>query len=168
MRKTLIYLTTIILILGCKSNQPLTERQIAKKNSQEVNSDTIAYRELIGNSITIKKVVEGDSLHYFQDIGPDKYAMYPNGQRGIDDHNSKNTKYPMGARLQGIEGIVVAGFVVEKNGKIKDIEIIQSVHPLLDNEVIRVILKMDRWVPGYRNGEPVRVQYYTPYTFRLK
>ena len=66
------------------------------------------------------------------------------------------------------KGIVVAGFVVEKNGEIKDIEIIQSVHPILDNEVIRVILKMDRWIPGYKNGEPVRVQYYIPYTFRLK
>ena len=106
MRKTLIYLTTIILILGCKSNQPLTERQIAKKN----------YQEVIGES-------KGDYLV------PDKYAMYPNGRRGIDDHNSKNTKFTLGARLAGMERIVIAGFVVEKNGEIKEIEIIQSVHP---------------------------------------
>jgi hypothetical protein len=39
---------------------------------------------------------------------------------------------------------------------------------LLDAEAIRVVSSMPKWNPGLENGNPVRVKYTIPVTFRLK
>lgn len=98
---------------------------------------------------------------------PDRYAMYPDGSKGIQKHIMKNLTYPSNAYNNGIKGRVVLRFVVEKNGQIEEIEVIQSVDPELDAEAIRVIKKLKAWVPGYKDGKPVRVEYKYPFNFQF-
>jgi protein TonB len=43
----------------------------------------------------------------------------------------------------------------------------QPVHPLLDEEALRVIRIMPRWFPAMTPKEPVRVKYTVPITFKL-
>lgn len=83
--------------------------------------------------------------------------------RWINEH----LQYPEEAMNKGIKGKVIATFVVEKDGSITDIEIVKSVHPLLDNETIRVLGTMPKWIPGTQDGSPVRVKYTVPLTYNF-
>ena len=97
----------------------------------------------------------------------DQMAYYPGGIPALMDFLNENIKYPEQAEREGIEGRVVAGFIVERDGSVSNIEILKSVHPLLDAEVVRVMSLMPNWIPGRQNGQPVRVKYSLPITFRL-
>lgn len=80
---------------------------------------------------------------------------------------NEHLQYPEEAMNKGIKGRVIATFVVEKDGSITDIEIVKSVHPLLDNETIRVLGTMPKWIPGTQDGSPVRVKYTVPLTYNF-
>lgn len=97
----------------------------------------------------------------------DQMASYPGGIPALMDFLNENIKYPEQAEREGIEGRVVAGFIVERDGSVSNIEILKSVHPLLDAEVVRVMSLMPNWIPGRQNGQPVRVKYSLPITFRF-
>ena len=56
---------------------------------------------------------------------------------------------------------------MEKDGSIKDAEVIKSVDPLLDAEAIRVICGMPKWKPGEQKGKPIRQHFTIPVTFEL-
>ena len=71
------------------------------------------------------------------------------------------------ARENRIEGRVIVSFVVEKDGFISDVEIAQSVNPILDKEALRVVKLMPKWKAGVQKGKPVRVKYSIPVNFKL-
>ena len=81
---------------------------------------------------------------------------------------SKNIQYPPIAEENGIQGRVVATFVVERDGSITDVQVMRGVDPSLDREAIRVLKGMPRWIPGKQNGSAVRVKYTVPVTFKLQ
>lgn len=76
-------------------------------------------------------------------------------------------KYPAEAVVNGVQGRVVVDFIIETDGTLSNIEVTKSVHPLLDQEAIRVIKASPKWKPGSINGERVRVKMSLPVEFRL-
>ena len=98
----------------------------------------------------------------------DQMASYPGGIPALMDFLNENIEYPEQAEREGIEGRVVAGFIVERDGSVSNIEILKSVHPLLDAEVVRVMSLMPNWIPGKQHGMPIRTRYGMPVTFRLQ
>ncbi|MEP0006704.1 MAG: TonB family protein [Balneola sp.] len=76
-------------------------------------------------------------------------------------------KYPKIAQNIGIEGRVHVQFIIDKQGKVIDPEIIRGVHPDLDAEVLRVI-KLVRFSPGVQNGTLVKVKMVQSVNFKLK
>lgn len=80
---------------------------------------------------------------------------------------SENVKYPKEAEEKGLQGRVVVRYVIEKDGSISEVEIAKSVNEYLDAEAIRVVNAMPKWIPGKQKGEPVRVKFTIPITFRL-
>ena len=93
--------------------------------------------------------------------------MYPGGINGIEKMVSKNIRYPEEARRLGISGKVILSYIIDKDGYVGQVNVIQSPDSILDNEAIRVVRHMQRWIPGYKNGKPVRVKYKLPIVFRL-
>ena len=93
--------------------------------------------------------------------------QYPGGPQALFEFLSKTIRYPVEAHKAGIEGRVLATFVVKKDGSISDAQVVKSVDPQLDAEAIRVINAMPNWEPGRQNGKPVNVKYTVPITFRL-
>ena len=112
-------------------------------------------------------ISDPDPVTEIVDETADQMASYPGGTPALMDFLKENIKYPEQAEREGIEGRVVAGFIVERDGSVSNIEILKSVHPLLDAEVVRVMSLMPNWIPGRQNGQPVRVKYSLPITFRL-
>lgn len=92
---------------------------------------------------------------------------FPGGQIAMLDFLSKNIRYPEAAHKAGIQGRVVATFVVEKDGSISNAKVMRSIDPLLDAEALRVINSMPNWIPGKQDGKPVAVKYTVPVSFKL-
>ena len=92
---------------------------------------------------------------------------FPGGQIAMLNFLSKNIRYPEAAHKAGIQGRVVATFVVEKDGSISNAKVMRSIDPLLDAEALRVINSMPNWIPGKQDGKPVAVKYTVPVSFKL-
>ena len=92
---------------------------------------------------------------------------FPGGTPAVLNYLSKNIVYPAQAVTETIEGKVVLQFTITKKGRIKDVEVIKSAHPLLDAEAVRVLERMPKWVPGKKDGKPINVKYALPVTFKL-
>ena len=92
---------------------------------------------------------------------------YPGGPKALMEFLNNNVQYPAEAEKAGIQGRVIATFVVEKDGSISNAKVVKSVDPLLDAEALRVIGAMPNWKPGMQNGKVVRVKYTVPLSFHL-
>lgn len=81
---------------------------------------------------------------------------------------NEHKHYPEDAIIAGIEGRVTTQFTITKEGKLINARILRGVHPLLDEEAIRVIESAPQnWKPGDRRGEPIDVTYTFPVIFKL-
>lgn len=97
----------------------------------------------------------------------EQMPSFPGGISGLRTYLNQNIRYPAEAQENCVQGRVVVSFVVGKDGHISDVTVLRSVDPSLDKEAIRVIRNMPRWSPGKQGGEPVRVRYNVPVSFRL-
>ncbi len=79
----------------------------------------------------------------------------------------KNIKYPDEARKNGVEGMSVVKFIVEKDGSISEAEIARSIGSGCDEEVLKVVYLMPNWIPGKQRGRTVRTQFMLPVKFKL-
>ena len=93
--------------------------------------------------------------------------QYPGGPQALFEFLAKNIRYPKAAEKAGLQGRVIATFVVMKDGSISNTTIAKSVSPELDEEALRVLNAMPNWIPGTQNGEAVNVKYAVPITFAL-
>ena len=98
----------------------------------------------------------------------EQMPQYPGGTGKLFEYLAKNVRYPKEAENICAQGRVIATFVVEKDGSISNAKVVKSIDPALDAEALRVINGMPNWNPGMQNGEPVRVKYTVPITFRLQ
>lgn len=87
--------------------------------------------------------------------------------KAILNYISKNLKYPTMAREIGLEGKVVAKFVIDKTGEVTNIEILRDLGAGTGEEVLKVLEKMPDWKPGKQNYRPVKVQIIVPVKFQL-
>lgn len=81
-----------------------------------------------------------------------------------------HVRYPAEAMKQNIQGRVVTSFIVEKDGSVSNINVLQSPGKLLSDEASRVIgnVPADAWAPGRQRGQAVRVKLTVPVDFRLQ
>ena len=77
----------------------------------------------------------------------------------------KRTNYPQAAVEKRIRGKVVLTFIVEKDGSVSNVNVVQGVDPLLDNEAVKAISESPKWTPGLQRGQPVRVRFLIPLSF---
>ncbi|MEG0992708.1 MAG: M56 family metallopeptidase [Bacteroidales bacterium] len=151
LRYAFVLPVALVLVIACNSREEeLTDEQIIQE--QKVASPISSVREGVDDVFTVAE----------------EMPQYPGGTDALLKFIGDNIKYPASAEAASIEGRVIASFVVTKEGKIKDINIIRGVVPELDEEAIRVIESMPDWTPGYQRGQAVNVKYTIPIHFRLQ
>ena len=77
-------------------------------------------------------------------------------------------RYPQLAQENNITGRVLLKFVVEKDGTLTNIQVLQSPDKSLADEAIRVLKTSPRWEPGKQRNQSVRVFYTLPVDFQLQ
>ena len=134
-------------------------RQEAQREEQRAARQEEVIRE--------RPIVEdrGVEEHVFEIV--EQMPSFPGGDAALMSFLSQNVHYPAVAEENGIQGRVVATFIVERDGSISDVRVVKSVDPSLDKEAVRVLKSMPKWTPGRQNGSPVRTKYTVPVTFRL-
>lgn len=77
-------------------------------------------------------------------------------------------KYPQIAQENGISGKVTLTFVIERDGSLTNIQVMQSPDRSLADEAVRVLQSSPKWTPGKQRNAPVRVRYTLPVEFRIQ
>ncbi len=104
-----------------------------------------------------------DSVYEVAEVMPE----FPGGTQALFKFISENLEYPQHAIDGQIEGRVVVQFVVDKTGKVGNIQVVRSIDKLLDQAAIDVVRALPAWKPGMQNGQPVNVRYTLPVSFKL-
>lgn len=79
-------------------------------------------------------------------------------------------KYPPAARKKSVQGTVITRFTINRNGKMKNLEILRDPGTGLGESVMDVMETMQRqitWIPGMKDGKTVNVSYTLPVQFKL-
>lgn len=92
---------------------------------------------------------------------------YEGGMKEMYAFLYANMKYPPMARESGVQGKVYVQFIVEKSGKVTDVQVLRGIGSGCDEEAVRVVKMMPDWKPGKQRGKPVKVRYKLPVTFKL-
>ena len=149
MAKILIVLPFILLMISVNSsfahneNQKSENENILQEEQKKLNSNEPVF-----------EVVE-------------KMPEFVGGMDALMNYLSANIQYPADAQQKRIEGKVFVSFIVEKDGSISDVQVVRGLNSSLDNEAVRVIEKMPKWIPGQQNGKNVRVRFILPIQFKL-
>jgi TonB family protein len=98
----------------------------------------------------------------------EKAPQFPGGDEALYAFLANNMQYPQMARESGIMGSVYLTFIVEDNGEITNISVLRGIGGGCDEECIRVIELMPRWIPGYWGPRAIPVQFNLPMKFSLE
>ena len=97
-----------------------------------------------------------------------KMPSFPGGDHDLMAYLAKNIEYPTLAKENNIQGVVVLGFVVGKDGSINDITVMKEIGGGCGKEALRVVKNMPRWTPGEAAGHAVKVRFTLPVRFALQ
>ena len=98
----------------------------------------------------------------------EQMPTYEGGDVALLKYLTDSVKYPESAKKHGVQGRVIIGFIVEKDGSLTNVKVLRAVDRALDAEALRVVKGMPKWIPGRQNKQRVRVKYNVPVSFRLE
>jgi periplasmic protein TonB len=129
----------------------------------QVSDDTVDW-----SKITVLNPPKNDPV----DENPDAYIVVQESAtfRGENiiafiDWVKNNLVYPADASIAEIQGRANVTFVVNKKGEVSDIKILRGIHPLIDQEINRVLMSSPLWEPAKQNGRPVKQLFSIPIYF---
>ena len=100
-----------------------------------------------------------------EDLGLSKEERRTCSEKKLLEYIYAHIEYPQIALQNGISGMVVVQFVVEKDGSITEAEVLKDIGGSCGREVLRVVDSMPTWIPGSQQGRKVRVMFRLPVRF---
>jgi len=102
------------------------------------------------------------------DIVPDKNAYFPGGEKKFKAFINAELQYPELCKINKIEGIVKISFEIDIDGSVKNVQVIESLHPDLDREAIRVVSLSPKWKPYLLYFKPIKSTMNYNIEFKIK
>jgi TonB family protein len=132
-------------------------------------NDQISFSEIYQNGVLLETKCFDSLGNYDQSCMPEIVPQFPGGNDAMLAFLGKNIKFPSDQRdRKGFSGKVMSSFNVGIQGNITDVKITKSLGASFDDEVIRVIKTMPKWIPGYRCNVPIETTYNLPVSFRVE
>ena len=147
---------------GIISDDSLAHASETEETTTAVKSTTET-GEITAENSAPKKVFTGKVYEIVEDM-----PTFPGGVTELMKWLDSHVRYPTAAIRDGIQGRVFVSFIVEPDGSISNAKLVRRVDPSLDQEALRVVAEMPKWIPGKQNGAAVRVKYNVPVTFKLQ
>lgn len=152
-----------------KDNEEMKSQEDLKTNVAISIADVKGNDEKGGQDIADIKadVTQEEEVEKVWDV-IEQMPQFPGGEVELMKFLSNSIRYPVIAQENGIQGRVIIGFIVSKNGIISDVTVLRSLDPSCDKEAVRVVKTLPKWIPGKQNGVTVNVRYTLPVSFRLQ
>jgi len=141
--------------------------ELANNNLDKFNSETDPDEVLpdpFGDGGEIEKFVDVD-LPPFNPGELEHVAVFPGGDIALLKFVKENTVYPRELKEIGIGGKVWIKFVINKRGKVSDIEVLQSPDKALSRAAVKTIKSLPEWEPAKQNGKNVSMYFTIPINF---
>lgn len=135
-------LAALLMMFGCKNNA-----------SPEPDNSTAAVNDTVY-----------DALENPAEVQP----AFPGGEEAMYQYLAENINYPEQAKKDHIQGRVIVSFVVDAEGNLVETAVAKGIGGGCDEEALRVVNAMPKWVPGQVRGENVRVKYNLVIVFKLQ
>jgi protein TonB len=151
----------------------LTTNEVLNKSMADIKTDgpeNISQQSVIGNGENNDGKESGAGVSADNKkitgpiINPDVYPEFPGGKEALLRFLKRNLNDPKTAE-DGQTTSVRVRFVVNADGSISGFEVVESGGDDFDKEVLRVLKKMPRWLPGKSNGNDVSVYFEVPVKF---
>jgi TonB family protein len=96
--------------------------------------------------------------------------LFPGNETALIRYLEDSIRYPVSMPLELTKSSAVVRFVVEKDGKITNIEVVRPISNCAEcnTEAIRLATAMPAWTPGMQDGRAVRVRQTIPVSFIKK
>lgn len=125
-------------------------------------------KEVITQEVVIVEEKPKEDNIVYTTANVQQQPEFPGGEAAMYKWLSDHIVYPATAAEEGVSGKVIVEFVVSKTGEIENIKALRGPHKALEAEAIRVVKSMPKWNPGRNNGQPVKVTFVLPVTFKLQ
>ncbi|KAB1065927.1 M56 family metallopeptidase [Salibacter halophilus] len=113
---------------------------------------------------TVQSEIEPEDIENIE-IDP----KFPGGNEALFKYLGDAIVYPESAKEEGVNGVVYCRFIIDKDGSVKNIEVLKGVNPEIDQAAKDAIANMPDWEPGvHKDGHAVPVEYNIPIRFTLK
>lgn len=99
---------------------------------------------------------------------PDVWPSFPGGDLALAQYLSANIVYPKKAKYTNTQGAVYIEFIVGKDGEIEGAKVLRGIGLGCDEEALRVVNQMPKWIPGKQKGHPVKVRFRLPIKYTLR
>lgn len=140
------------------SNAPMEKTVL-----EEAAQDTVENIQQPIDAPRQKKIAKPEEMPQ-KDIDLDKIYEESEGVRAFPSLNNsqfmefinKHFKYP---DIDPVNGRGKVDLVIERDGTVSDVIIVEGIHPAIDKEFIRVLKLLPKFTPGKINGIPVRSKY---------
>lgn len=93
----------------------------------------------------------------------DKKPNFDGGMEQFFKYIAKKFKAP---EEEGLKGKIIVEFIIEKDGAISQFNVVQDIGFGTAEEITRVFTKCPNWLPGIKDGKPVRTLYSLPITIQ--
>ncbi|MCC6251637.1 MAG: energy transducer TonB [Bacteroidia bacterium] len=167
--ETVKFTPPIVVDEEVKEEQPIITQETETQISTVTQEGSGEKDEIIIPSETGTGVIQEENPET-PFISVEEMPSFPGGEQALLSYLSKNINYPAMEKDAGISGTVYVYFVINKEGKVSDVQVKRGVKggPGLDKEAMRVIKSMPNWSIGKQNGRPASVQFTLPVRFVLK
>lgn len=98
----------------------------------------------------------------------EQMPTFPGGEAALLKYVNSHIKYPAIAQEQEIQGQVVLRFVVKEDGSVGEVIVQKSLEKHCDEEAVRVVKSLPRFIPGKQQGKAVRVWYTLPVRYMIQ
>lgn len=125
-----------------------------------------SHRELKDSLVIVSYTVSDDRRDTIY-VVTEKSANFFGEKDEFYQSLAKAITYPKAARKERIQGTVYIGFVVNKDGKVRDVWIAKGIGGGCDEAALEAFSKQTDWQPAEHNGKPVNYRMVLPVVFRL-
>ncbi|PWJ56580.1 TonB family protein [Dyadobacter jejuensis] len=98
----------------------------------------------------------------------DSPAVPAGGMERLGAYVLANLQLPIASAAQGLDGRVFVQGTVEPDGRMTDLQVLRSMSPEVDREVVRVLSLYKAWKPAVKAGAPVRQKVVYPAYIRTE
>lgn len=151
----------------CDAEAVRVIKEMPTWNPGKQNSECVRVSLVLPINFKIIEQPQAPTIDTLNWVIIEKMPTFPGGEEALMDFIGTNIRYPKYAQDHGISGRVFIKFVVMPDGSVSNVEVLKGIGGGCDEEAVRVVKMMPKWIPGEKDGKKVMVMYTLPISFRL-